>query len=334
MSFGVHLPTSLVSVLHNRSRLGVTVTIRSVRAASSNQFPLTNMDKLNSRSTVSADSPQRFFIIGAQKAGTTSLYEYLATHPDIFASPIKETKFFLNPTPTTENENSYRSMFAGRAAERWAFEASPHYTQYPRYQGVPARIHATFPQARLIYILRHPIDRIYSHYLFRLSKPDKGEQRSFDEAIDANPLYLDTSRYHLQLTQYLGLFPPTHILVVFFEELVADPRTTVKRIFDFLAVDSTFVPPNLDRVYRETKDRTMVAPGLRRLRQRSLYNYLPWRVRDWARRRFRTRPPTTAEIFTPDSYNRLHQLLLDDVARLQDYVGRDLPWDFPRSKFE
>ena len=269
-----------------------------------------------------------------RKAGTTSLYEYLATHPDIFASPIKETKFFLKPNPTVEEANCYHAMFAGRTKERWAFEASPHYAQYPQHVGVPARMHAAFPQAHLIYILRHPIDRIYSHYLFRFSKPDKGEQRGFDEAVDANPLYLDTSKYYLQLTQYFSLFPRTRILVVFFEELVASPQTTISRIFNFLDVDETFEPPNIGRVYRNTKERTMVAPALRRIRQGSWYNYLPWRVRHWARRRFRTRPPTTADILRTESYNRLHRLLRDDVASLQDYLQRELPWDFPRSKYD
>jgi hypothetical protein len=282
----------------------------------------------------SVNPPQRFFIIGAQKAGTTSLYHYLGTHPDIYASPIKETKFFLKSAPTAEEASRYGSMFDGRTSERWAFEASPHYTQHPIHLGVPARVHAAFPDAHLIYILRHPIDRIYSHYLFRLSKPDKGEQRPFDEAVDANPLYLETSRYHRQITQYLGLFPRNRILLVFFEELVSSPRTTMKRIFNFLDVDATFEPPNIDRVYRETKERTMVAPGLRRIRHGAWYGYLPWRVRDWARKKFRTRPPTTKEIFKPESYNRLHSLLRDDVAKLEEYLECQVPWDFPKSKYQ
>ncbi len=280
-----------------------------------------------------ASVAQRFFIIGAQMAGTTSLFEYLATHPDIFPSSVKEPKFFLRENPTAEDEDRYRSVFSGRGTERWEFEASPHYTQYPQYTGVPERIHARFPGARLIYILRHPIDRIYSHYLFRLSKPDKGEQRGFDDAIAANPLYLNTSRYHFQLTQCLRVFAPTQIHVVLFEELLENPRGTIAGIFDFLGVES-FEPPNIGHVYRDTSERTMVAPGLRRLRHGAWYGYLPWRVRDWARRRFRTPPPSKGEIFTRESYNRLHAHLREDVAQLEQYLGRRLPWDFPVSRFQ
>jgi hypothetical protein len=195
-------------------------------------------------------------------------------------------------------------------------------------------MHEAFPNARLIYILRHPIERIYSHYLFRLSKPDKGEHREFDAAVAGNPLYLDTSRYYAQLSQYFGLFPRDRILVLFFEELAASPQAIVRQVFTFLEVDATFEPPNIGRVYRDTKERTMMSPALRRIGRKAWYGYLPWQVRRWARRRFRTRPPTVAEIFTPDSYNRLHRLLRDDVAKLQEYLQRELPWDFPRSKYE
>ena len=279
-------------------------------------------------------APQRFFIIGAQKAGTTSLYRYLSTHPDIFASPIKETKFFLKPTPTTEDRDAYRSLFAERAAERWVFEASPHYTQYPRYVGVPDRLRAAFPDARLIYILRHPVDRIYSHYLFRLSSTDAREHRDFDEAIRTNPIYVNTSRYHMQLAEYLRVFPQAQIKVLLFEDLIADPRTALRSLFEFLDVDPGFVPPNIDRAYKETSERTMIAPLLLRLKQSAAYKRLPWRVRDWMRRSFRTAPPAKSEILTPESYNQLHRQLRDDVERLREYLQRDLPWDFPRSRFD
>jgi hypothetical protein len=277
--------------------------------------------------------PRHFLIIGAQKAGTTSLYHYLGTHPDIFASPVKETKYFLNPKPTTEDTNKYRALFSQRMTESQVFEASPHYTQYPRYSGVPHRIHAGLPDVRLIYILRHPIERIYSHYLFRLSSTDAREHRNFDEAVKANPIYVNTSSYHLQLNQYLQVFPKSRILILLFEELLQDPHATLRRVFGFLDVDPSFVPPNIECVYKETAQRTMVSPVLLRLKQSAAYKRLPWRTRNWMRRRFRTPPPSKTDILTPDSYNRLHDLLRDDVERLRDVIQRDLPWDFPRSRY-
>ena len=278
--------------------------------------------------------PQRFFIIGAQKAGTTSLYHYLSTHPEILAATVKEPKFFLHESPTPEQVAWYNSLFAPQTSARLAFEASVNYTQYPRYVGVPDRIHAAFPDARLIYIVRHPIDRVCSSYLFNLSSPGVREHRPFHEAVKVQPLYVNTSSYYMQLAQYLRVFDRTRIHVVFFEELLALPQPTLRQVFEFLEVDPLFAPPNIDQAYNETRHRTTVVPALRTLKVNSLYKRLPWRVRDGLRRRLRTAVPTKADVLTPEAYKWLHHALRDDVARLAEFVGRDVPWDFPRSKFE
>lgn len=276
-----------------------------------------------------------FFVIGAQKAGTTSLFQYLATHPDIFGALKKETKFFCKPTPSPKRPQSYETYFEGRTRERWAFEASPHYTQFPKYTGVPQRIHAAFPDARLIYIIRHPIERMYSHYIFRLASPSGRERLSFEDAIRENPVYFDTSSYYRQLTQYLEFFPKSRIHVLLAEELSRDPRSVLKQVFEFLEVDSTFEPPNLKTMYNEGKLRTtMVAPPIRGLKGKSaLYRHIPWTLKRWMKSRLRQPAPGKEAIFSPESYNRIHQRLADDVAQLKEFLGRDLPWDFPTSKY-
>jgi hypothetical protein len=275
-----------------------------------------------------------FFIIGAQKAGTTSLFRYLATHPEIFGALKKETKFFCKPQPSAKRVQPYESFFEGRQGERWAFEASPHYTQYPKYTGVPERMHAACPDARLVYVIRHPVERIYSHYIFRLASPAGRESKSFEDAIRDNPVYLATSSYYLQLTQYLPYFPSERIHVLLSEDLAREPRTTLRGVFEFLDVDPDFEPPNLKTVYNEGKDRTtMVTPVFHRLKKSRVYDYLPVPLRRWMRRRVRVPAPTRADIFSPESYNRIHAKLTGDVARLEEYLGRKLPWDFPTSKY-
>ena len=275
-----------------------------------------------------------FFIIGAQKAGTTSLYQYLATHPEIFGSRPKETKFFSKPSRLPKYPQTYDSYFMGRADERWTFEASPHYTQFPKYTGVPERIHKAFPNARLIYVVRHPVERIYSHYIFREASPSGRANQPFEQALVTNPVYFDTSSYYKQLSQYLPLFPPERIHVLLFEDLARDPATTLKKIFEFLEVDSSFEPPNAKKVYNEGKDRTtMVAPIVRRFKKTRLYQPLPWLLKRWMKKRLRVAAPTKADIFTPESYNRIHARLKDDVARFEEYLGYKLPWDFPTSKY-
>jgi hypothetical protein len=275
-----------------------------------------------------------FFVIGAQKAGTTSLFRYLATHPDIFGSLKKETKFFCKPTPSPKRPQGYDTYFAGRTGERWAFEASPHYTQFPKYTGVPQRIHAAFPDARLIYVIRHPVERIYSHYIFRLASPSGRENKSFEEALRDNPVYIDTSSYYRQLAQYLELFPSSRIHVLLAEDLARDPRSVLRQVFEFLDVDASFEPPNLKTMYNEGKQRTtMMAPAIRGLKHSSVYRHIPWALKRWMKGRLRKPSPGKDAIFAPDSYNRIHSLLSEDVAQLKAYLGRDLPWDFPKSKY-
>jgi hypothetical protein len=280
------------------------------------------------------NGPKHFFIIGAQKAGTTSLYEYIATHPDIFASSKKETKFFCHPKPSPKRTQRYETFFEGRTTEPWVFEASPHYTQYPKYVGIPERLHARFPDARLVYILRHPIERVFSHYLFSLASPSGREHRTFLDALATKPVYLSTSSYYLQIEQFLQFFPASQFHVLLLDDLTADPSATLRRVFEFLDVDPSFEPPNLKTIYNETKGRsTMVSPMIHRFESSSAYQQVPSRIRHWLRRRVRAPVPTKAEIFSEASYNHVHRLLRDDVAKLQEFLRRDLPWDFPVSRY-
>ena len=280
------------------------------------------------------NAPTRpFLVIGAQKAGTTSLYNYLAAHPDIYGSPVKEPKYFLNERPTPDERRRYHELFEGRTSQRRTFEATPHYTQYPGYVGVPRRIAAELPDAQLIYIIRHPIERTYSHYMFRLTSAEAREFRGFEEALDLHPFYTYISRYHSQLEQYLEVFPRERIHVVLFEDLKTRPAETLRGMFEFLDVDPDVEPPNIRTVYKETAQRTFPSPMLRWTKRTGLYDRVHWRLRDWLRSSGRSAPPAKAEILTPGIYNRLHALLRDDVERLRDFLRRDLPWDFPHSKF-
>jgi hypothetical protein len=178
------------------------------------------------------------------------------------------------------------------------------------------------------------VERVFSHYLWRLTSPRGREARSLADAIRLNPVYVDTSSYYSQIKQYLKVIQSARIQVILLEDLIENPRATLERVFEFLEVDRAFEPPNLNVSYNAIKDRTtMVAPFLRRLTQTSWYPHGPWQIRHGLRRRLRVQTYTRADLFTPQTYNHLHQLLRDDVARLKDYLKRDLPWDFPRSKY-
>src|SRR5690242_15477606 len=107
---------------------------------------------------MTARDPQFFFIIGAMKAGTTSLYKHLAGHPDIYASPRKEPRIFRDAGDPERQRREFLALFEGRRNERWCFEASTAYTKYPKRSGVAERLRAIVPDARLVYLVRNPID--------------------------------------------------------------------------------------------------------------------------------------------------------------------------------
>lgn len=266
--------------------------------------------------------PRPLVIIGAAKAGTTSLFYYLAQHPDLFPSSVKETKFFLKETPSTVDLAQFKALFAGRTTEKWIFEASPHYALFPRYWGVADRLHRTWPDARLLYILRDPVERICSHYLYDLGH---GRQKhDFKEAVFAHDKHYTTgSRYCFQLQQYLPYFSRDRIKVLFLEELQTRPHDVLRDVFDFLEVDSTFRP---DVAVHNENRRTMVIRPLRRLELMPHYKRLPRSLRTWIRTRFRTALPRSRDILTPEIADDITRLVADDVRQLREFLGRDLPW--------
>lgn len=197
-----------------------------------------------------------FFIIGAARAGTTSLHYYLSQHPQIQMSATKEPHFFAGPAgefafgaPRVDRLDDYRALFDPRASVRG--EASPSYAAYPRRVGVPARIKELVPDARLIYLVRDPIERTVSHYRHRVAT--EGERREFADALeDLEPsnIYVCASRYATQFEQYLAHFPAARILVIEQGDLRRARAETLRKIFGFLGVASDFTSPAFATEYR------------------------------------------------------------------------------------
>jgi hypothetical protein len=180
-------------------------------------------------------------VIGAQKAGTTSLHRYLQEHPEIAMSTPKELNFFTSPRWNwPKGVGWYESYFEEPATVRG--ESSPSYTTYPRETGIPERMHEVIPEARLIYLVRDPVDRMLSQYLH--DRASGSERRPVEEALgDLDPdwsPYVVQGRYHLQLSQFLEHYPRERVLVVAQEELMRSRAATLRRIFEFLGVDPGF----------------------------------------------------------------------------------------------
>lgn len=200
-----------------------------------------------------------FVIIGAAKSATSLLASYLKRHPRIFFSPIKEPLFFAYEHLYGQGFASYRELFAGARADQLCGEGSTDYTRFPQVTGVPERLAAANPRARLIYVMRHPVDRAYSHYVHRYTKElHRGEpfRATFEEHVKTDPMCMDSSLYALQLDQYLKHFSLDAILPLATEDFRATLPATLSRCYRFLGVeDLPGDPPELDPEERNEADR-------------------------------------------------------------------------------
>jgi len=200
-----------------------------------------------------------FLVIGTAKAGTTSLYQYLKCHPEIYLSPIKEPRYFAFPEtrpvllgphrnlPVVWKIADYRRLFEARTSELAAGEMS---TQYLYHECSPGAIRRLIPGAKLIAILRHPADRAYSHFCH--NRRDGIEPLAdFAAALDAEDRRIAQgwwSKYHYRnhgyyarhLRRYLELFPRQQMLMVLYDDMVADCPGFLKRICAFLGVDENY----------------------------------------------------------------------------------------------
>lgn len=226
-----------------------------------------------------------FLVIGAPKAGTTSLFEYLRTHPELNLPRFKETNFFLDHTygrgvdwyfdwilagssPGLVNgEVSVRYMAGTSRTEDAAEKAGtfPDEAGLDPEQVVPSRIRAALPEAKLIAVLRDPVSRCVSEH--GMATLRGAETRDVDEAVtallrpeqlakaracfSATDAYVVQSEYGRILAPYFEMFPPENILVLYTKELVDDAAAVMRRIFGFVGVAEDFTPPNLGKRYLE-----------------------------------------------------------------------------------
>lgn len=205
-------------------------------------------------------------IVGVHKCGTTALHNYLGLHPQVFMSRTKELNFFVEELNWSRGLEWYEPRFDQRAAEegvRVFGESSPSYANYPKVQGVAERMASTIPDAKLIFMVRDPVERVISHY--RMERARGPAQRSLvDSALKhfRNP-FVKQSMYWLQLRQFVEHFPMSRIMVLSQEELLEARRRTLRRAFEFIEVDPTFDHPEFDELHNTTDGREIAAFGAR-----------------------------------------------------------------------
>ena len=193
-----------------------------------------------------------FFLLGAAKSGTTSLYHYLKSHPQVFMSEIKEPTFWCEDFQVVTNPIKYFELFDTVAEEKRVGEASHAYLSDPK---VARLIKALFPESKFIIILRNPAERAYSLYN-HMKRYGHESLKSFEKALSEesdrlqskdfrhnngqyfhNFLYFGSGLYGEQVNRYLSYFDVSQFLFLTFDELKANVQSTMEKVWSFLDVD-------------------------------------------------------------------------------------------------
>ena len=177
-----------------------------------------------------------FIMIGAMKSGTTTLHRHMSRHPRVFVSRPKEPQFFSRDHKYARGMSWYRSLFAEAGEEQVCGEASTCYSRWPHYGDVPGRIASHLPDVKLIYLMRHPVERAYSHYRHEM-RIHRQRVVSFERALREYPEIFDASLYARQIEQYLRHFPLERMLLLTFDDLKENPQATMDRIHRFLGIE-------------------------------------------------------------------------------------------------
>lgn len=261
-----------------------------------------------------------FIVIGAMKCGTSSLYEYLSRHPHVEMSDPKEPSFFVH-----NRERSlewYKNRFQGNAPVRG--EASTHYTKYPIHKGVPERMHDLLPEAKLIYLVRPPIDRFLSHYVHNYVA--EGERRSIEDTLyplrDDNP-YLVYGKYYTQVEKYLDYYPKDKIFIIDSIKLKKRKREVLESVFDFLGLDSGLYDYSFEFRKRDSSDlKAKTGIGRKLLKSslvRELIQQVPSDFISWLKQPFEYAPPQPS--LTEEDQKALKKYYRNDIKRLKSFTS-------------
>lgn len=206
------------------------------------------------------------FLVGAHRAGTTTLCELLDRHPSIQVSRPKEPGVLRRDKSLEAIERAYQRCFPEWSPGIVRLEGSTVYSQSAVYPGVASRIARLNPAARVIYSLREPLRRIESAWVQYRSERRVDIPADFNRAVREVPELVDASLYWKQLGEYRAVLPDERILLIFFDDLVADPNRVVATCLEFLGLEPIPVPR--EGVARNrSADKRQEAGALRLLRR-------------------------------------------------------------------
>jgi len=264
-----------------------------------------------------------FIVIGAMKCGTSTLHEQLSRAPGVAMSDPKEPQFFSDDDVYARGMEWYASLFDGAAPAAIAGEASTNYTKRPTHPKTVVRMRAALPDVRLVYMMRHPVERLVSHYIHEWTQ--RVIDAPIDAAVERHPELVDYGRYAWQLEPYLDAYGTERILPVFLERMKREPQAELGRVWKFIGApgeagwrEDVGVANRSNERLRTCawRDALLNAPGATAARR-----LLPQSWRDRVKRRWTMNErPALGE----DARRRVEGVFDEDLARLGEWLGRDL----------
>lgn len=285
-------------------------------------------------------------VIGAMKCGTSALHYYMSLHPEIQMSSPKELNYFCrearppewvrDPDPIDERimrgwehnwergSEWYSRHFSSAIPVRG--EASPNYTS-PWEPGVAERMAATVPGAKLIFMVRDPVEMIASQHAHYVAEGT--ETRTLGSALEnARSPYLARARYAACLEPFMAVFGRERLLFIDQAELMDDRQAVMRRVFEFCDVDPEFWDGRMDRLRHESVAKNRRTRALRKVQEspvRPLIRFVPEAPKYWIERLVSAGGGTEEpEEVPPDLVGRIKEAIGEDAARLREVTGLKL----------
>lgn len=276
-----------------------------------------------------------FLVIGAMKAGTTSLYEDLKAQPGIFLPEKELASLNAADVATTAGRTRYAKLFASAGDEQLRGEVSATYAKLPDSSGVVDRASQLLgDDFRVVYLVRDPIDRVVSHHHHEVSRG--GTENSIDVAVKQRPHLLDYTRYATQLRPWVDLLGASRVRVVQFEEYVNDRSRVLNEICRFLGIGFAAGGSHSELIHNASAGRPIATGRMGHVVRSSAYQrfvrpLVPESARQLGGRLFLPKAPPRPHPPAPETVELIIQEIGPEMDRLSEITDRAW-WDLESTK--
>lgn len=268
-----------------------------------------------------------FIIIGAMKSATSTVHEQLALQPGMHMSTPKEPNYFSDDEVFSLGESWYDDLFANASSSDICGESSTHYTKLPDYPQTLSRMQAKLSNPKLIYIMRHPIDRLISHYIHQWSQ--NVIDCDINTAIEKYPELIAYSSYGMQMKPYFEAYGPEAVLPVFTEIIKQSPQSQLDRIANFIGYEGKMTWQTDLKPQNVSKQRIRAFWGYKWLIESS---FMTWLRRTFVPKALREKVKNNLTMqerptLSDDSLQKIKAVIDDDLKQLSGWLGYTLTCD-------